>query len=504
MAPYPLYLRQLINKRHITIYTLAAESGVDRTLIQKMLKGQRIPSDPAVVRSLAAALLLTPEESDSLFESYLSAKMGEGVYKRRKMLLDFYNEFDSFQVNSRVSLQNMASGCPPGENEVIYGKLDVELLTASILEREAAKPSGRIRVIAQPECAFLFDLLSVIGAQKSELVIDHILCFENSHQEMNFIYNFGCLRAIMPIFTSVRQYRPRCYYGSIGDRFGATSVMPFLVLTEDYVMRIAYDASYASVSSLSQQRELYSRIFQESLEKASSLAVAFHSPLEEISFLNQMSSEYDHMIHNLTADPCLLPFVDEQMLSRYLEPSLWNDEKSIGPIRKYLEFQDMRNDSAGMGNFYFSEEGLNRFLTTGRFSEVPEEYYSPIETADCFRLLKAMYKVSAEGKYHAYLVNTQKLRIPFSLSTYLLRRGAVCFVHTAPNHPFTALLVSEPSIVASVQDFLSHLPESNFVSSPETTLQYLKKRLDCATAERIPEFSEPDVGFLSPVKPVGR
>ena len=476
MQPYPEYLRQLIDSRRVAIYALAAESGIDRTLIHKMLKGQRVPSDPGVVRSLSAALMLTPEESDGLFESYLAAKMGEKIYTRRKSILDFYNQFDSFPVKSRVRQKKMATVDLPSENKTVYGKLDVQLLAASVLEREAAKPNGRIRIMAQPECGF-FDLLSVVGAQNSTLSIEHILCFENSQQECSALYNLGCLRAMMPVFASVCQYRPQCYYGSISNRFGETSIMPCLILTEDCVMQIAHDASFASFSVSAQDRDLYGRIFQKFVEKSTSLVAAFHSPFEEIEYLNRAYAEYDYLVHDFTSDPCLLPFAGEEMMFRYMDPSFRKDEARLRLLQEYMKFPYVNGNFANTGNIYFSEEGVDRFLTTGRLSEVPAEYYSPIEIPDRFRLLRSMYEASAAKKYHPVLANAKKMRIPFSLSTYLLRRGAVCFVYTVPDRTYTALFVTEPSIVLAVQDFLNYLPESDLVLSTQETLRYLKKAL---------------------------
>jgi hypothetical protein len=95
-----------------------------------------------------------------------------------------------------------------------------------------------------------------------------------------------------------------------------------------------------------------------------------------------------------------------------------------------------------------------------------------------------MIRASLAGKYHPVMVDSHKLRIPTSLSTYTFRNGAVYFVYTAPGYKYTSFAVTETSTVAAVRDFMSWLPKSNFVYSKDETLCYLKGKFSGAFSEK--------------------
>jgi transcriptional regulator with XRE-family HTH domain len=127
MLQFSEQLRKFINQRGIKIYALAQTSGIDRTLIQKMLKGERLPAEQTVVQELAQSLMLTPEETEALLLSYYVSKMGEGTYARRKYVKDFFNHFDNFAYESKIHID--VSSSHPAENlpddNVIYGRHNI-------------------------------------------------------------------------------------------------------------------------------------------------------------------------------------------------------------------------------------------------------------------------------------------------------------------------------------------------------------------------------------------
>lgn len=481
MQRFSEQLHQLVKDRKIAIYALSEQSGVERTLIHKMLKGERVPAKQSVVEALSSALMLTPEENGALFESWLAAKMGEGVYARRRFVLDFYNRFDPAPEKDLVRETGQRPVRVLSENEVAYGNLEVRNLMEAVLETEAAEEDGHIRIVAQPECPYLFDFLSVLGMRRKNLTVDHVLCMENSLNERNSLYNLNCLRAVTPILASGCRYRPLFHYDSIAGHFGSTSIMPYLLLTGKHVMRIAHDASFADVSGLPQQLELYGRIFRSLTEQSESFATVFHSPVEEITYFDRLYDDLTFLEHDFIADPCFLVFTDEEIVRRYAVPALLADEAAMRPILDYFKFSPFKGRMGSMGNIYFSESGVDRFLETGRVTEVPAQYYSQLEVPDRYRLLRSMYETSLSGDYHPVLVNEQKLKIPANLCTYSMKTGVVCFTYTAPHRDYTAFLITEKSIVTAIQDFLDYLPESGLVHSPEETLRYLKGKLDAQT-----------------------
>ena len=73
-----------VENASMKVATLSRLSGVERSYIQKMLSGERLPKEYSILLRLAEALMLTPAESSSLRDAYEISKMGESVYSRHR------------------------------------------------------------------------------------------------------------------------------------------------------------------------------------------------------------------------------------------------------------------------------------------------------------------------------------------------------------------------------------------------------------------------------------
>ncbi|CAB1242594.1 protein of unknown function [Ruminococcaceae bacterium BL-6] len=481
MSLFSEQLRGLIQERGLKIYAFAAGCGTDRTLIHKILKGDRLPADRSVVEKFASVLLLDPKETERLMQNYKIARMGERVYARRRAVSEFFANVDPPTPCEEEPLVPQDHPRRILSGGTVYGKLEVNYLVKTVLEEEASRGNGRIQVLAQPEYPFLLEQLALVGIRHRDLCIQHIICLENSLKEKNSIYNLNCLRSIMPIIAAGCKYSPWYYYDSVGSHFGNTCVMPYLILTRSLAVTISSDGSCAAVFDAPEYRELYRRVFNGLLEKSSSLTEVFHHPLEQTEYYIRMCAGYEYVEYDFMPDPCLLFFADREMFLRYLSPELAADKAFLKSIPAYFKHtlgaQRMRN----IKSVYFSDTGLRRFLSVGRITEIPDEYYTPLSLPDRYLLLRRMYEAALKGDYHPVLIDSKKLKISENLCTYLFRGGAACFVYAAPGRDYTVFSVTEKSIFSALQDFFSYLPESGNTFSEKETLSFLKNVLESGT-----------------------
>jgi len=69
MSLFGEYLRALISTNKINIYALSKSAGIERTVIHKIMTGDRLPTDE-YLHKLTEALPLSPEEHQRLMETY--------------------------------------------------------------------------------------------------------------------------------------------------------------------------------------------------------------------------------------------------------------------------------------------------------------------------------------------------------------------------------------------------------------------------------------------------
>lgn len=477
MSGFSEELGKRIHERGIAVYELAKLSGVDRTLIHKMTKGERIPAQQSVVEALAGTLMLSTDQRENLLESYRAAKMGEEVYRRRRAVLDFYNGFPPSASSGIIQEDETAPSYILPQEAAVRGKTDVGRLVLAVLEEEAALPEGRVRIFAQPDCTVLFDLLAAVAARRNHLTIDHIMRFENSMEGKNPLYNLRCLSAVMPVLASGCLYRPRYFYGPAASWGTEDGILPYVVATGRYVVRLSHDASSAVMMRNQASLALYQELFEELMEKAVPLAGVFRTPMEQIHYITHMYDRFDSMNSDLAAQPCLLLFVGQDMVRRYVDPVFLKTPEDMNAILSYMDSDAFGRRLKNLTRVYFSREGIEEFLTTGRLHELPDYYYAPLAVPDRYRLLRGMYEAILAGTYRAVMVNRKKLRIPNNLGTYFFQNGGVGFIYTGSDRQYTAVAVSETSIVTAIQDFLEYLPESNLVETQETMMEFLKGKL---------------------------
>lgn len=82
MSVFAKRLKYYIENSGQTIYSVAVTSGVERTMIHRMMKGDRIPTNKNVVLAVARTLLLSPSDTDDLMTAYEISRRGESAYRQ--------------------------------------------------------------------------------------------------------------------------------------------------------------------------------------------------------------------------------------------------------------------------------------------------------------------------------------------------------------------------------------------------------------------------------------
>lgn len=101
MSAFSTKLSEYISASEQTIYALAVSSGVDRSLIHRMMKGERTPSKKDTVLALSRSLLLTATETAELVEAYEIARLGEGTYLELRYIRQMLAEIGKILLKNR-------------------------------------------------------------------------------------------------------------------------------------------------------------------------------------------------------------------------------------------------------------------------------------------------------------------------------------------------------------------------------------------------------------------
>src|SRR5574344_1171725 len=93
MSRFSEQLEYYILKSGYTEVQLAQVSGFNRSYIALMKNGQRVSPDIDKMKRLFEALHLTLYEYEELWDAYLSARLGDDVYRKNKEVIRFLESF---------------------------------------------------------------------------------------------------------------------------------------------------------------------------------------------------------------------------------------------------------------------------------------------------------------------------------------------------------------------------------------------------------------------------
>ena len=329
-------LKKYLETKNTTIYTISKISGVDRTMIQHMKVGKRMPANVADVTAIAKAMMLNPSETAELLRAYHISHMGEENYFRRehvsKIISSFYDMNSADELVIPTGVQDMLE-----MNEalkIINGQGNINRILKAVLEIEANKKSGHIKLMVQPEYQYIFDCLTSIDFNRNNTLVEAIIVFDKNEGHKGTTYNLNILQKLVPILFQCEVFHPYYVYDNVDTLFNNTSMLPFKIITSDFVLAVSYEQDKAVLCNLQDMVALTGDTFQKSLSVANPICHTFHPTPEEYLQSTFLSDEEINAeeVHELFYQPCFPSFCPESILMDRL-----NTEVLSIVLRKFLQ-----------------------------------------------------------------------------------------------------------------------------------------------------------------------
>jgi len=475
-------LKAHIGKLNITIQALSKSSGVERSFLHHILTGKRIPANKDILENIIKALTLTPAQSEELRQLYSIDRLGSDVYKR---ILSVKNIIENFKDISSPLIKSMYQhdfSCF-SQSTVFSGSQNVNTVLKAVLENEAAKKNGYIKMIVQPDYRFLLELLQTLGSCNTALKIEHIFCFSKDFRENDEnTYNLKCLETVIPLLFSCRHYDAYIYYGEINTSFQNICVFPYMVLTSDKVIGLSPDYSQATLFLDNKFHSIYLQTYQNLLSCCFPLTEKVINPLDvytRYTGTNKSAEELKNIniTHSLYSQPCFMYFATQGLLEKYIADIPIKKEIIDFILRQGKNYKEkLANDFECCS--YFTREGLDYFFKTGRIVELPDAFYTPLDKKDCLILIKLLYENMKNTSYRAHIINTDRFHVSGNIVVSALEGSYIIFIYT---HLLSGdkyhLVFNEPSISSSFSSFLAYLKDSTLVYTEQKTLEILDARI---------------------------
>lgn len=476
MTGFSEYIQNFINVQSISLKDLSEETGIDRTVLYRYVKGKRIPSDKDIVIRIADAAQMSLNEKKYFLEEYDKVVLGDNIVYSYEYIKKMTENLGRFQENNTAKSSWHIVHDFEEEDKSIELNSSEEIITYILdLFKYAvlhSKDIKKILIVMQP----VYDEIQKFIPQifnDSEIEIEQIICME---QNINQNYrNLELLEKVLPLCFSHTGYRLYYYYDLLSSHINDTTVMPNIIIAGDYVVQFDYPMKHGFV----ERNTVFTRVMHRQynlLQKNTSSLVSGTDGLDKFSFVYRNMGGDSGI--SMQKQFCMANCIDMEMAGRHIfqagvaEEIIGKNFSVHGKWKgdKYVEEKDK--------NFfvisYGTHKGMEEFMETGRIKEFPDNLYSPLTLEERLEVLERMCMLIKKGKAEYHLILDG---IEFADGIiYYLSTGKRRFIFSkVTKNDIMHVTVDEQSIYRTFKMYLEYLYKKGLVYNKEETLDYLEE-----------------------------
>lgn len=472
MSDFSRKCREYLKSTGETVYQLAASSGLDRTSLQRMITGKRLPGTD-FVRQFCDSIRINPSQRQELMELYKIEKIGKEVYYNRKYIQELLRVISSQQAFSKTAFRRLPS-LPFYKGDF---SLDVEKkvlgLFEDILRSGSDEPvctniPASCRLLVQtfahlyPEYGSLPTVLQILPLQQNPTA--------SPDYNMN-LETFLC--TILPILSGFQNYEPYYYYTRSARDDQSYKLYPFFFITEKRLLLISSDMTTYLFTENPEVVYSYRQEFRRILENSRQFFQQSDSPSQILDIFGSIFQANATTNFALESHPCLAlmsygpEFVQNMFEHRDIDLSS-PVYTQLATVLKQPQFAFTPNENSCN---YFTLNGVRKFIRTGLF-DGPYSYHQTPLPADIRR--KAIQHILDTDMGHQKCKLLKQEILPETgIHLEILSDYSVFLCFLSEKDTFLCVYLRETSIGQALDDYLSSLSEEEAVYTQKEARQIL-------------------------------
>lgn len=467
MNEFAEVLTELINKYGVKINEMAKYCQIDRTTLYKFMNGKRKPTSNQIVLQAAEYMSLTPLEISKLQKAYEITWIGRDIYYRRKSITQFLKRFNTVFLEpdlSQLNFSGIKSSSKSNETIVIKNETELQLYQYSLIKDEIFKKDPHFYLWMQPDDISLLRHFRSLISQNPNSVLEHLFSFQSLRQmdsETKY-YNLNCLENILPMYLSTFKYESRIYYSVIESLGNFLPCFPSFLVTSDAVLFFNSIKGNGMLIYGKEQADFMKENFNYSKKYTK-------SPIEKTDNMVHFLSTHDiyendkkpRLIFQMS--PCILPFITDDILERYIKKDIPHRKEFIQAISDYIKRYNILRQKVEMHHI-FCLEGVKKILKTGYLDEFPESYYDPLELKDRIYIVEELMKSSKTSTLKVLKEPLTQLESGLSIAV----GDKNCTITMKQKEKdIICLNITDYSMVEAFRDYMEAIPEIMFYTSLE-------------------------------------
>ena len=272
MSKFSEKCKKLLVENGSNVYRISKSTSLERTTLQRMVTGKRLPSID-FVKIFCKALCLSFSEEQELLELYKIELLGESTYKSLKSIFELFTLLtDLEEENSQITRSVIQNYDPVLISPTSSYPYDTNLLIHFVFyDVTHSQKSSVIYTNLPSENTMLFHHLNQMSLQSSsEISIKHLIRFHSNTADT--FSNLESLNQILPLcFLDQISYEPYYYYQKFLTTEQEDMLYPYYIITPNYVVQLSNNTTRGILHSDSLIVQQYLEEFQCILSHASPL-----------------------------------------------------------------------------------------------------------------------------------------------------------------------------------------------------------------------------------------
>ncbi len=480
MNEFARSLREQLEDIDINIAKLSRDSGIERTLLHKIIKGDRKPANRKIATRILDAMMLTESEKSNLMVSYEMSKHGKNIYLRDKSVTKLIEGFTESIEDSNNQIKIKTSFEIDGIDGLctIRGKDNVFWTVRSIIEDALGNEVNELNLIMQTENRLFMNLFYNIQKINPNVKVNHILCFEkNIGSNSTNTYNLNSIHNIVPFLLNRESYTFLIYYDDIASKFSEMTEFPNLIIVGKYAITLSNKGDVAMIYSQPEAVEVHNNFFKKMEATTKPLINRFRDTFDFILYYYEKEKNNKFVTYDLMDQPCLVWFLTDSIIRKYLVSEIENREAIINIMNDRILRYRKYIDEGHVPRILFTLSGLERFINEGTFDEIDSDVYLPLSENDRVVVLKNLLKYFQDKKFEGKIIDDKKLKLNKNLIISISSDNDVSVIYNRENSKAIFFKINESSIASSISSFVERLDNSDYVDGNIDIIQYLENRV---------------------------
>lgn len=476
MSKFSEKCKIIIKDNGTNVYRLSQEYKLERTALQRMVTGKRLPSLDFLKR-FCKALRIPHKDQQELMQLYEIEQVGKNTYRTRSYIREMLENLSlALQKDvpeesmSYLKLNNISLEKLP---QIAKTEVETKMLLLTLINNECSCPGEKhFYTNLAASNHILFEGLSIFSTHaKKDVRIDHLINFQINSNDS--IENLKSLRSLVPIIFSDRfDYRTHYCYSKVSPDDLPQMMFPWYIITSHFLLLLAHDGHSAVLHT----DPVIIRLYQKEFESAIAQALPLMSTLSDPETALKM---YDDGFQDgvrtasIEPQPCIHWLLNPELFQQFA--SLLTDERLIQLSSSVMAGWDAKlNPTAAM---YYSKSGLEYFCKTGKMQGNIGVFLPPLSVEMRKQILDAYLKMTeAQDLPHYLLRENVPLLKDMILEIYGQER--VQLIRIDADFRFLFVTVEESSICSSFYDFTESMQDSDMIYSKEETREILQQMID--------------------------